>query len=151
MRAEFLLIVLSILVFWAETAPIQKRQDDADWWNSDSSSENSRDYEEFLAWKRRRNNYLRRKQYNYNSSRWRDYHYHYHEPSQNYNYHNSPGYSSGYGSGYGSGYYPGYGGGYGGGYGSGGGIFSLGFTRGLGISTPIGGFGIGSGFGIGIG
>ncbi|RCN37822.1 hypothetical protein ANCCAN_16276 [Ancylostoma caninum] len=59
--------------------------------------------------------------------------------------------------GYGGGYpyysgYGGYGGGYGG-YGGGllGGLFRIGAGRHIGISTPIGGFGYSSGFGIGIG
>ncbi|PAV84227.1 hypothetical protein WR25_25503 [Diploscapter pachys] len=48
---------------------------------------------------------------------------------------------------YGS-YYPSYG--YGAGYG-GGSVFNLGMGSGLGIGTPIGGFGIGSFFNIGVG
>ncbi|VDL80305.1 unnamed protein product [Nippostrongylus brasiliensis] len=60
-------------------------------------------------------------------------------PSYGYSY---PYYGRGYGG------YGGYGGGYGG---YGGGLFSMGFGRYLNIGTPIGGFGIGSGFGIGIG
>ncbi|VDO43135.1 unnamed protein product [Haemonchus placei] len=88
-------------------------------------------------------------QYRKNSDTYSSY---YSSPSYSYgypayNYASSyPYYSSGYGYGYPStGSY---------GYGIpwlGNGLFSLGFGRGLDIMTPIGGFGIGSGFSIGIG
>ncbi|WKX89717.1 hypothetical protein Q1695_008952 [Nippostrongylus brasiliensis] len=80
------------------------------------------------------------------------YHYHYDRSPRYYtspSYYSYPSYGYSYpyyGRGYGG--YGGYGGGYGG---YGGGLFSMGFGRYLNIGTPIGGFGIGSGFGIGIG
>nr|CDJ81710.1 unnamed protein product [Haemonchus contortus] len=77
-------------------------------------------------------------------------------------YYSSPSYSYGYPAYSYSSSYPYYSSGYGYGYPStgsygygipwlGNGLFSLGFGRGLDIMTPIGGFGIGSGFSIGIG
>ncbi|XGW21572.1 hypothetical protein V3C99_004490 [Haemonchus contortus] len=123
---------------------------------------------EYYLWKKYRRAKLRQRllEDRFESSPTIHQHYHYDRTNPYYN-RPSYGYRSPYGSGYGYGYpsyggssygygYPSYGGygypsygGYGGGYG--GGLFNMGITRGLGISTPIGGFGIGSSFGIGIG
>ncbi|CAB3411424.1 unnamed protein product [Caenorhabditis bovis] len=96
---------------------------------------------EYYMWRKRRRQMLRRRQEWYESSN--SYYPRYHYPRYTYSY---PSYGS---------YYPSYGGygGYGGGYGGGllGGLFNIGFGRSIGVSTPIGGFGYHSGFGIGIG
>ncbi|CAI4224625.1 unnamed protein product [Auanema sp. JU1783] len=123
------------------------------------SSEEDEDYEYYMWRKYQREKYKRR----YGTRPSSDEtvrHVHYHQPSYHQNYNNYNRYPHQY---YNQGYYsypsysyPSYGygypsyGGYGGGYG-GGGLFNMGFGRQLGIMTPIGGFGLSSGFGIGIG
>ncbi|KAL6730947.1 hypothetical protein Aduo_001865 [Ancylostoma duodenale] len=114
---------------------------DSGWWEDSDEDE---DYEYYL-W---------RKDYSPESVQ---YHYHNHiNPYSGYYRPSYPAYSYpsyGYGGGYPYyGGYGGYGGGYGG-YGGGllGGLFRIGAGRHIGISTPIGGFGYSSGFGIGIG